>query len=75
MQSTALSPKAIMMMSRMKHQLVLEGVEADIVGEMDWDYQQFAAVCERYHLEVLNADLLELSKEVQKGSDENTWRF
>ena len=75
MQSTALSPKAVMLMSKIKRQLVVSGVGADVVEGLDWSYEEFDNVCKQFSAEKTYADLDALSIEVHKAVAENTWGY
>lgn len=73
MQNTALSPKAVMIMSKIKRQLVVSGVEVDVVDGLDWSYEKFDNICKQFHAENTYADLEDLSEEVHKDVAANIW--
>jgi hypothetical protein len=73
MQNSALSPKAVMLMSKIKRQLVVSGVKADVVDGLDWSYEEFDNLCKQFHAEKTYADLKELSEEVHKEVAANMW--
>ena len=73
MPNVALTPKAVMLMTRLKRQLILNGVGSSVVEEAEWSYVKLSDICVEYKLEGSESVLAEISKEVHTHVEANTW--
>ena len=76
MHSSALSPKAVILMTKIKRELILSGIKADVVAETGWDYDRIDDLCTKVNHQKALEDLALLCEEIEsKSSDDNSWRI
>lgn len=73
MQSNALSPRAVILMTKIKRELVLSGIDAETIERVGWDWPSFEQFCAQMELGSVQSELEKLSEEMGKRSASNQW--
>lgn len=64
------TPKAVMLLTRIKRNLAAKGVRDHIDS---WDYEEVCSLCEGYEDAELEECLVELKEEIHHSTPPNAW--
>lgn len=75
MKHSTLTPRAVMLMTKIKRELVINGVDMRVIDGMKWEYRNFEQVCQRVPSVTIDVAFAELSAEIQREPGQETWRI